>query len=221
MHAIVKSFLRSSLPARWVLYRVPRADRRVALTFDDGPNPDYTAAISRVLREAGARATFFLVGERAKRYPSLVEQLLADGHELANHSMTHAEFVRLPYSQLAAEIEPPHQLRDLRGAPVLKHRLFRPPKGVLNARVLYYCVRHGHRIVLWSVDPKDFRATSAEQILAFFDGRPLDTGDIVLLHDKTDAMLSALPRLLDRIQRQGLTPVTVSELLAPAASVAA
>lgn len=64
----LKQAVTSCLPSRWVLYRVPRAGNKVALTFDDGPNPEYTARVSRLLREQGARATFFLVGERMRRY---------------------------------------------------------------------------------------------------------------------------------------------------------
>lgn len=210
---LVKDVIRACLPSRWVLYRAPRAGDRVALTFDDGPNPDYTARVSALLKQAGARATFFLVGEHVHRHPQLVAQLRADGHELGNHSMTHAEFDRMPLPKLAQEIDAPYRLQDDRGAPVLSNRYFRPPKGVLNARVLYYCVRHGYRIVMWSADPKDFRAPSAEAVLRYFDTHPLNGGDIVLLHDKTDATLAALPGLLATLRARGLAPVTLSELL--------
>lgn len=210
---LFKNVVRACLPARWVLYRVPWAGDRVALTFDDGPHPQYTARVSSLLRSAGARATFFLVGEQARRHPQLVAQLAADGHELGNHSMTHAEFDRLSYRQLAGEVEPPYRLRHGNGDPVLRNRYFRPPKGVVNARVLYYCLRHGHRIVLWNADPKDFCAPAAADILQHFASRPLRGGDIVLLHDKTESTLAALPTLLASLRARGLKPVTLSQLL--------
>lgn len=211
--SLIKSMVRACLPPQWVLYRVPHTRDRVALTFDDGPHPEYTARISSLLKREGASATFFLVGERARQYPRLVAQLLADGHELGNHSMTHAEFDGMSLPCLAEEIEAPYRLRDDRGAPVLANRYFRPPKGVLNARVFYYCVRRGYRVVMWSADPKDFRAPSADAILGYFDTRPLTGGDIVLLHDKTDATLAALPALLAELRMRGLAPVTLSQLL--------
>lgn len=209
----IKTVLRACLPARWVLYRAPRAGDRIALTFDDGPNPEYTARVSSLLKSEGARATFFLVGEQARRHPQLVAQLAADGHELGNHSMTHAEFDRISYRELAGEIEAPYGLWDDSGQPVLRNRYFRPPKGVVNARVFYYCLRRGYRIVLWSADPKDFRAPSAAAVLQHFESRPLRGGDIVLLHDKVESTFAALPALLASLRARGLKPVTLSQLL--------
>jgi len=212
--SMLKCALRACLPARWVLYRVPNREGMAALTFDDGPNPEFTARISAVLRQAGVRATFFLVGERAQRFPALVDQLLADGHELGNHSMHHAEFAELSYAEIAAEVERPRLLAGAAGRPWLQQALFRPPKGVLNLKVLFHCIRTRHRIVLWNSDPKDYCASSVDAVLAHFDRRPVRPGDIVLLHDKTEATLAALPSLLGRMAADGVQAVTLRELLA-------
>lgn len=127
--------------------------------------------------------------------------------------MTHAEFARLGYREIVAETEEPWALADAHGRRWFANRYFRPPKGVLNAKVLAHCVRRGRRIVLWSADPKDYRAASACEVLAYFDAHPVRPGDIVLLHDKTAATVEALPELLSRLKVDGLVPVTLSALL--------
>jgi peptidoglycan/xylan/chitin deacetylase (PgdA/CDA1 family) len=186
---------------------------KIALTFDDGPNPQYTESVSRLLYKADARCTFFLLGSRIREYPNLVQRLIEDGHEVASHSMTHPEIKDLPYRDMSQEIEAAYALTMADGRRTIQNRYLRPPKGAVTFSLLIFCVLNGIRLIFWNRDPEDYKAQSANEILMFFDRDPLQAGDIVLLHDKTAHIVEALPGLLQRIAQQNLKPVIVSELL--------
>lgn len=191
----------------------PRAQGKIALTFDDGPDPEFTLQVSLLLRNAGATATFFLVGENMRKYPHIVQQLHRDGHELCSHSMTHPEIRELPSRRLPDEVDAMYRLNLPDGSPAISNRYFRPPKGAVSVSLVSYCWRKDIRLVFWNRDPEDYKADSAQQILESFIADPLRSGDIVLLHDKTPHIVAALPELLARIQSMELQPVTVSELI--------
>ncbi len=197
----------------FAVFRGNNAHGQIALTFDDGPNPQYTEAVSRLLHKANARCTFFLLGGKIREYPTLAQRLIEDGHEIASHSMTHPEIKDLPYRAMAQEIEAVYSLTMADGSRVIRNRYLRPPKGAVTLSLLFFCVLKGIRLIFWNRDPEDYRAQSANEILAYFDRNPLQAGDIILLHDKTAHIVDALPGLLQRMAQQQLQPVTVSELL--------
>jgi peptidoglycan/xylan/chitin deacetylase (PgdA/CDA1 family) len=180
--------------------------RAVALTFDDGPSI-YTARILNVLARMHARATFFVVGRLAEDYPRLVRRELAAGMEVGSHSYSHPyqpPFDRQPHGAIRDEIA--------RGGDVLAQlgrapTLFRPPGGSFSPYVIEAAGSAGERIVLWSVDPTDWKAgTTSKQIVR----RVLDAvepGSIVVLHDgggDRTATARALPRIVRGIRRKGL-----------------
>lgn len=197
----------------FAVFRGPARHNQVALTFDDGPNPQYTRPISRILRQANARGTFFLLGEKIKQHPDLVEALDADGHELASHSMSHPEMKHLPYARFDSELEDVYKLVLPGGSVAVRNRYLRPPKGVVTLRLVWFCLRRRIRLIFWSQDPEDYRAQSADEILEYFDKNPPRAGEIILLHDKTPHIVSALPGLLQRLEQLHLQPVTLSHLL--------
>ena len=192
-----------------------RAQNQIALTFDDGPDPVYTLQVSTILREAGAKATFFLVGENMRKYPAIVEQLLLDGHELGSHSMTHPEIRDLPTRCLPEEVDAMYRMALVDGSTAISNRYFRPPKGVVSVALVSHCWKKDIRLIFWNRDPEDYKATSAQEIIEYFDVDPPRQGDIVLLHDKTAQIVAALPALLARVRLMHLRTVTISELLAP------
>ena len=174
------------------------------LTFDDGPHPDFTPAVLDVLAKHQAKALFFLVGEQVLRYPEIVDQIIAEGHEIGNHSLTHAEFAELDYSAIVSEIEKTDKiLSDVRWLKGF-HRKLRPPKGIINLNTLRYSATTRRPLYLWNVDPKDYAADSIEQLQKCFDQKPIKGGDIVLLHDKTPYIAPALDSLLVQLKRDGL-----------------
>jgi peptidoglycan/xylan/chitin deacetylase (PgdA/CDA1 family) len=183
----------------------------VALSFDDGPDPVWTPQILETLRARGVRSTFFLVGERAERDPAMVRRIVEEGHELGNHSFTHPHFEQLTWREAMREID--RTEATLAGAQQTPSRLWRPPRGKLCLASVLGARLRGLTIVMWSVDPKDFRAQTPDEITDRLATRPVRAGDIVLYHGHNPAALAALPRLLDTVASQGLSVVPVSHLL--------
>jgi peptidoglycan-N-acetylglucosamine deacetylase len=191
-------------------------EKRIALTFDDGPDPASTPAILDALARRGMRATFFLVGERAARHPDLVRRIAAEGHEIGNHSWDHPSLPTLP----SREVE--DQLRRARAALAPHgHRLMRPPFGNQTLRTWLAARRLGYRVVIWTVMGEDWQDDGAETIAARILARAAP-GTIVLLHDTLYAFeeeryrdrtptIGALDILAERLPDYGF--VTVSELL--------
>lgn len=212
MNSLIKRVGRAAL-SPLLIERSSNARNEIALTFDDGPHPEFTGAVLDVLKIHRAVATFFLVGRNVEKYPELVRRMVAEGHEIANHSMTHAEFREISSAEIEEEVSSMDAVLSEFGAD--KNRIwFRPPKGVLNARTLLYSARRRRRYVLWNIDPKDFMANDPRLIADAFKAATPKSGDIVLLHDKSMATVDALKDILAEIHAQSLTPVTVSSLLA-------
>ncbi len=133
------------------------------------------------LAAAGFRATFFVVGERARRHPDLVRRIHAAGHEVANHTDTHAEPRSIGWRAFRQELlRTSALLEDLLGEPV---RLMRPPKGALTPAKLLAAWSLGLSVVLWNRDPKDYRITDIADIERWLAGYRPHSGDIVLMHD--------------------------------------
>jgi peptidoglycan/xylan/chitin deacetylase (PgdA/CDA1 family) len=187
-----------------------RRERKVALTFDDGPVLQ-THAVLETLERYGARGTFFLVGRKIDGQEELVHRLLSGGHEIGNHSYGHAPFPPADdVSACAAVIE--HVTGE-------KPRLFRPPFGAVDTPGAEAAIEDGMRVILWSVDSEDalppWKGISADEIT----DNVLDLvgpGAIVLLHDGLpwSRAADALPNLVERLLADGYQLVTVSELLA-------
>ena len=187
--------------------------RDVALTFDDGPGP-YTPKILAVLRRLHAPATFFVIGEWARRYPQFVRSEAQGGFEVGDHTETHPFMSLLPESVQRAQIVDAGRAIEQAGAP-LPH-LWRPPYGAFNAATLQ--ILHALRmlVVLWTVDTSDYARPGVQRIwyVALSGARP---GAIILMHDgggDRSETLAALPRIIASLRRRGFRLVTISQLLA-------
>ncbi|MBI1345264.1 polysaccharide deacetylase family protein [bacterium] len=168
-------------PSRW-LVRGPKHSRQLALTFDDGPHPEYTPRLLETLERWHLKATFFVVGEAADKHPELIDAIAAAGHQLGNHTWTHSEPRRTTASQFLDEIERTKDwLQDRTGQPI---HWVRPPKGELSVGKFSGLWQQHHRIALWNVDPKDFRMTSSANVSAWCQRYPPAAGDVFLLHDR-------------------------------------
>ena len=196
--------------------RGPRGARRVALTFDDGPDPLWTPRVLDALGAAGVRGTFFLVGERAERAPEVVKRMAAEGHEIGNHSWSHRSLWLCGPRATEREIRRAHdRIGALAGAPP---RHFRPPWGMVNAAMFSAVRRVGERCVFWSIQPEGQRPASAERQVAHVLRRA-HPGAIVDLHDAEGTpaapqrLLQALPALLDGLCERGYAFTTVADLL--------
>lgn len=188
--------------------RVAGARRRlpsgsVALTFDDGPDPESTPAVLDILAAHGAPATFFLVGKRVRRHPELVRRIVAEGHAVGSHSDTH-RLAGLSTDAAMADFEAGHRsLEDVLGRQVT---LFRPPHGHLPGTSAWRLRNDRRQTWLWTVDPKDYAPGTTVASARWVLGR-CTPGDVVLMHDGLEeAMEGAPPRtLLHEVLPQALT----------------
>jgi peptidoglycan-N-acetylglucosamine deacetylase len=196
-----------------------RTTTQIALTFDDGPDPESTPAILDSLAQLGARATFFVIGRYLERHESLARRIVAEGHELGNHSWRHAPWQNF-YSRRAhlADIERTSALiRSIEGTS--REPLYRPPVGLKSPELARAAESRQLQIIAWSVHSRDTAGRRWQSVARRVLNR-VRGGDIVLLHDghaaegrhRTHAV-NALPLILCGLQAQGLQPVTVSELL--------
>jgi len=174
------------------------------LTFDDGPHPVHTPALLDWLKANHSQATFFLVGQNARRYPELVRRIAAEGHQIGNHTWSHANLTKLTEAQAHREIQRTHDLIvQITGrAPTL----FRPPYGMLTpAQRQWLTATLHYETVFWNVDTEDWKLSSPEAITQRIE-RTLKPGGIILAHDIHPRILQALPLTLARLQARGLKP---------------
>ncbi|MGH9497083.1 MAG: polysaccharide deacetylase family protein [Candidatus Sulfotelmatobacter sp.] len=192
---------------QWLVANRSRVDgvRCVALTFDDGPDPVYTPKLLDLLREKDVKATFFVVGKRADQYPEVVRRAWAEGHLVGNHTWSHYPlFCFLMPRRLRAEID--RGTESIRRCCGSRPSVFRSPVG-LRHPLLAYCLENAElEYISWSLRTLDtFTANSS--VLARRILNKATSGDIILLHDHlpggTDAMLQALPGVIDKLRERG------------------
>ncbi|MDX6377914.1 MAG: hypothetical protein QOE98_2217 [Gaiellaceae bacterium] len=193
-------------------------DPVVAITFDDGPSPDTTPRILDALRDADARATFFILGRHAEQHPKIVERIVREGHEVANHTYGHGIMVFAGAREITRELLRTHRLLLASGA--RPPRLFRAPHGFRNPFVVRVARRLGYRVVGWTKGVFDTAMPGAD-VIAERSRKALRPGAILLLHDADgngdgdrSQTADALPAILRDVSAAGLTAVTVSELAA-------
>ena len=182
------------LPRRLVTVRGPRDPGALYLSFDDGPHPEHTPRLLDLLARHGARASFFLVGQRAEQHPALVERIVAEGHALGNHSYSHPLFHRLGLEAQLDEVERTDRvLARFDGAG--RHR-FRPPRGVVSLPLLLAFARRGRNLAYWTYDSLDYQPRPPAELAGRLQHRPPADGDIVLMHDDSGRARDVLVRLL-------------------------
>ena len=193
----------------------------VAITFDDGPNPAYTPQLLDTLKEKGVKATFFVVGLHVKKYPDIARRIVAEGHDIGNHTYTHKDLVPATRRMVLAQTHKTDQvIKRVTGRTT---KLFRPPRGIYSGAVRRLLVdEEGYRLILWSVSSIDWRQTSPVKIL----GRVLAyarPGSILLFHDSGALLrregasrqntVEALPMVIDALRAKGYEFVTMTEML--------
>lgn len=186
----------------------------VALTFDDGPDDVFTPAILDVLDELDVPATFFVNGTQIIRYPQVLFRMIQEGHAVASHGYAHVRFPNLTVEEIRQSLEQNRALLELAGSEY--GHLFRPPYGALDPQSTETIIAEGYHIVLWNIDPNDWRQLPADEI-ADYVLRYIEPGSIVLLHSAGTPDLSgtveAVPIIVEALREQGYEFVTVPEML--------
>ena len=186
----------------------------VALTLDGGSIATYTAEILAILRQHDVRLTIFLTGQFVERNPDLVKEMVADGHEIGNHSYGHPYFTEIDDDAIRAELARTEEIIQ-QVAGVGTKPWFRAPYGDRDAHVLDVVAREGYRSVYWSIDTIDWREDATPDLVKQRIRDGLQNGAIILAHLGSPQTLEALPDILTELAEGGYRIVTVSELLYP------
>jgi len=184
----------------------------VAMTFDDGPHPKNTPRLLDMLRKRNIKATFYVIGRSVDLYPSITRRIVAEGHEIGNHTYTHRNLTKLGEASVREELNKTNE--SIARAAGVRPRTMRPPYGaLLQGQRSWIHSEYGYPTILWSVDPRDWQrpgpSVVTSRILA-----GTNKGAIILAHDLHAPTVDAMPATLDGLLRKGYKFVTVSQLLA-------
>lgn len=181
--------------------------KKVALTFDDGPNKKYTKKLLDGLKERGVHATFFLLGERVETAPDLVKKMHDDGHLIGNHSYEHVNLSTLSDDAAVVQVDKANEaIHKVTGE---FPEYIRPPYGCWKNDLDYKTTMIE---VLWNVDPLDWKTDNADTVAQRVLNE-VEENDIILLHDASESSVDAAFLIVDKLQKEGYVFVTVDEIL--------
>lgn len=188
--------------------------KKIALTFDDGPDMTYTPRILNILRQRQAKATFFVLGEQVSNFPEAAKRIVNEGHTIANHSWDHVYLSKVYTSQVIQKVTSTNAaIEKVTGRrPVL----FRFPYGVYTAADALTIKKLGLSNILWSIDTLDWSGKTAAEIMEIIN-RDKSPGDIILMHSfqspKLEGTVQALPKIIDQLRSEGYEFVTVDNFI--------
>ncbi len=211
-----------SFPSPYVIQRYGQANKKIALTFDDGPDPQYTPQILDILKQYNVKASFFIIGQNGDANPELLERIYDEGHDIGNHTYTHPNIAHISLRQLALETSATERLLEA----TINHQshLFRSPYAedsepdtADQVQPVEFLNNLGYLDVGMQIDPSDWKKPGVDQIVqAVVAGALKNNGNIVLLHDAggdRSQTIAALPQIITQLQAKGYTFTTVSGLL--------
>ena len=184
----------------------------VAITFDDGPHPKLTPRLLDILKERGLKATFYVIGQNVVQYPEIMQRMVAEGHEIGNHSYSHPVLTKCSAAKLGEEISKTNEA--IQQASGVKPTTMRPPYGATNSAVTQRLNNEfGLPVIMWSVDPLDWKIRKASHVSNHIlqNAKP---GSIILAHDIHPSTIEAMPLVFDGLLAKGYKFATVSELIA-------
>lgn len=195
-----------------------RKEKKIALTFDDGPHPRHTSEILEVLASFDVKGTFFLTGTNAREYPDLSKKIAQQGHEIGAHSFWHRRMLFLSRDVVESEIDFAFEvIGRITGREI---KLFRPPFGVYGYLLPKILKKKGARLILWDVNSRDWKLRDSKRMSAKVVSKTR-CGSILLFHDRKwdqedsdrSHTVSALREIIPELSERGFSAVTVSELL--------
>jgi peptidoglycan/xylan/chitin deacetylase (PgdA/CDA1 family) len=194
--------------------KLAEENKAIALTFDDGPWPKYTQQILEILKKEDVKGTFFWIGRNVNAFPEIALQVVAEGHEIGNHTWSHS-YRKMSEVLAADEIDDTAAI--IESTTKVKTTLFRPPGGILTNGPAGYALSHKYTVLMWSADSTDYSRkvnvnSMVEKVLK--SSKP---GGMILMHDgggDRKRTVEALPRVIASLKKQGYKFVTVTELLA-------
>ncbi len=192
------------------IYCVDKNDKVVSISFDAAWGNEQTPILLDILKNKSVKATFFLVGFWAEKYPESVKQIADAGHDVGNHSDTHPHLPKLEKSKITAQIDDCNKKIELAGAP--RPTLFRPPYGDYNNDVVEATNELGMHCIQWDVDSLDWKDPSADEMVKRIKSK-IKPGSIILMHNGAKNTPEALPKIIDEIKAEGYQIVPISEII--------
>lgn len=183
----------------------------IAMTFDDGPHATNTPRLLDMLKQRGVKATFFIVGQCAAEYPDIMKRIVAEGHEIANHSWSHPLLTKMGEGGVTDQLQRTHDV--IIQTTGVTPKVMRPPYGGFTQNQMAWANRKwDYKVILWDVDPLDWKVRNADAVKSKILAGTVN-GSIVLAHDIHKSTVDAMPETLDGLAARGFKFVTVSELL--------
>lgn len=186
---------------------IKEGEKKIALTFDDGPHPHYTSQLLDGLKERGVQATFFVTGEHAQMHPEIIERMHKEGHLIGNHTYSHIQLREDNRDEFKNQLVKTNEIiREITGEEV---QYVRPPYGTWDKGMEKELNMFP---VLWTIDPLDWCSTNVEHIRKNVVSKARENG-IILMHDYYPSTVTAALEVVDELQKQGYEFVTVEEIL--------
>ena len=203
---IDETYLKGEDLEKYKAYIKKRSRKAVALTFDDGPNPNTTPIALELLKKYNAKGTFFMVGKAVAGNEEIIKQVVAEGHQIGNHSWSHPLLTKISLEQAKSQInDTTEALKKASGQDV---HIMRPPYGGINATIQ---AAVDQSFILWDVDTLDWKNRNTASIMK--EVRKARPGSIILMHDVHQTSINALPTVLQYLTEQGFELVTIDELM--------
>lgn len=183
--------------------------KAVTLTFDDGPHPLYTLKLLAILKKYNVKATFFVVGEMAEKYPELIKAEYKEGHTIGNHTYHHVNLTKIPLNEIREEWQ---ACNDVIQSIIHIEMIYcRPPGGDYDRHVITAAMEQGLTTVLWTDDPGDY-ASPGDKVIERKVLQRISNGGIILLHDGVQQTLDVLPQIIETVRKRGMQFQTLDEM---------
>lgn len=184
---------------------------KIAITFDDGPDQQHTDQILNVLGKLNVKATFFITGENAKKYPNLVKNIYNAGHQIGNHGFMHIDAKETNANEYLSDVmEAQRQIEEILGTRI--DRIFRPPYGSITIKSFVKLVREGFQIIMWSQDSEDSYILNHDKLLAHLKKNKPQPGSILLFHEDYGHTVKILQDAISFYKECGFSMCTINEL---------
>ncbi len=183
----------------------------IAITFDDGPHPEFTPKVLDLLKENNVKGTFFCIGKHIESHPELFKRIISEGHTVGNHTFNHENnFGFIKTKHVITELEATNEI--IKKVSGLKINLFRPPFGVTNPRIKRGINTIGLQSIGWSIRSFDTTSKSKNTIVKSVE-KNIKKGDVILLHDTSEKSVEILEQLLLFLKQNKFESVTIDSLL--------
>ena len=213
-------FDQAILTRRGTIFRLKTNQRKVVLTFDDGPSPMWTPLVLDELKKANVKATFFMIGHHVKTYPEIARRVAREGHTIGNHGYAHSVILYYTPAEIEEEIKyTEHVIREATGQTT---RFFRPPKAWSSSKMKQKIKSLGYDIVLWSLNSKDWVNFNHKSIVKYIE-KYVQNGDILLFHDSGNVLsreggnrrqtVKTIGLLVRTLREKGFEVVPIEELM--------